>query len=76
MDIENNKTTVISSNTMQYGLIDKIEIILNFISHLIIGFVTIYMSYICIISGLVNTSLHALLVTLGVCTNFYILKFF
>lgn len=53
---EGNKKTVL----------EKIEIVLNFINHFFIGFISIYMTYLCINVGLKTTSLHAWLCTIGV----------
>lgn len=46
---------------------DKLEHLANIVSHVCIGFVTIYMTYLCLgLGGLKKTALHAWLCTLGV----------
>uniref|UniRef100_A0A1A9W6U3 ascorbate ferrireductase (transmembrane) n=1 Tax=Glossina brevipalpis TaxID=37001 RepID=A0A1A9W6U3_9MUSC len=45
----------------------SIEYFLNMINQSLIGFTTIYMTWLCISTGLTITSLHAWLVTLGFC---------
>lgn len=45
---------------------EKLENLANVVAHVCIGFVTIYMSYLCLGLGLKKTALHAWLCTLGV----------
>ncbi|XP_017485049.1 PREDICTED: uncharacterized protein LOC108373638 [Rhagoletis zephyria] len=54
------KKSVWPSTTLQ-----RFEVILFVLNQMCIGFVTIFMSWLCITNGLQNTPLHAWLVTLG-----------
>lgn len=45
---------------------DRLEYVLNVLNQMCIGFITIYMSYITLRTGLQGTGLHAWLVTIGV----------
>uniref|UniRef100_A0A1I8QCY6 ascorbate ferrireductase (transmembrane) n=1 Tax=Stomoxys calcitrans TaxID=35570 RepID=A0A1I8QCY6_STOCA len=55
--------TMSKNEAQQIG--QRIEYLLNVINRICIGFVTIYMSWMCLRMGLAGTALHAWLVTIG-----------
>ncbi|XP_055372058.1 transmembrane reductase CYB561D2-like [Condylostylus longicornis] len=57
MDLRNNGDTT--------NFIEKIEIGFNLINHMLISFISIYMTYACLHLNLQKTALHAWLCTLG-----------
>ncbi|TMW54474.1 hypothetical protein DOY81_000466 [Sarcophaga bullata] len=52
-------------NSESRQIIQRIEYFLNVLNQICIGFVTIYMSWLCLRTGLAGTGLHAWLVTIG-----------
>ncbi|KAM7351693.1 transmembrane reductase CYB561D2-like isoform 1-T2 [Cochliomyia hominivorax] len=52
-------------NSESRQIIQRFEYFLNVLNQICIGFVTIYMSWLCLHNGLVRTGLHAWLVTIG-----------
>ncbi|XP_065355946.1 transmembrane reductase CYB561D2-like isoform X2 [Calliphora vicina] len=55
--------TMPNSETRQ--ILQRLEYFLNVLNQICIGFVTIYMSWMCLRTGLAGTGLHAWLVTIG-----------
>ena len=53
-------------NSESRQIIQRLEYFLNVLNQICIGFVTIYMSWLCLRTGLAGTGLHAWLVTIGV----------
>lgn len=44
----------------------RVEFVINMVNHILIGFITIYLSWMCIRLNLKKTALHAWLCTIGV----------
>lgn len=53
-------------NSESRQILQRFEYFLNVLNQICIGFVTIYMSWMCLRTGLAGTGLHAWLVTIGV----------
>lgn len=53
-------------NSESRQILQRLEYFFNVLNQICIGFVTIYMSWLCLRTGLAGTGLHAWLVTIGV----------
>lgn len=53
-------------------MLERLEILLSIINQICIGFVTIYISWMYLRTGLTGTGLHAWLVTIGVSKRSYL----
>lgn len=58
--------TKMSHHTASQDRLQRVEYFLNVLNQMCIGFITIYISYLTLRTGLEGTGLHAWLVTIGV----------